>query len=496
MAAASVSSRTRSQPCGALAAGLTDRKVGFKSKRKPTVKVETKEEEDEKENAKRIKREDANHKQKLQRLIASEKRKAIAAQKAAALEKRKLQRAEAGAEAAKKKRAQEDADYRDGVIDDRVAKGAVMLETAIKALLPAPLTMEDIKAFDAQYRANPARLWRNESAMLKCAYDDTMRTDRVWTTTKKLATMISNRSQEAFQSGLDAIKNGAIDLKDVDCFLPVFRHQKDRYCMDCRHGSSERIARLPNGCSVPSSACRKMSIMRLWVGAIGAGFSHRQMVEVNAWKEEEGEEPRDETVVKTLSHLATFSSFLHTVLFPTGFATRYNEVFNCRGMSALEMAIGLSYRYGGGHGFCFTPALMLLQAMPLEAIMPCRHKVHASDYGVNSPDWYEERYGRGGSDAHRIYACTDVTYVKDKLKAHQDAFKAWADDDNKFVLGVFSDAPAREAALQVVAGFADTTVIPWSIHDLIAAQDAPVAAPAPISPSDAVPASAAASAAS
>jgi hypothetical protein len=214
---------------------------------------------------------------------------------------------------------------------ERDAEKAQKKQGKIKALTTAvvghPLTAIELRNFQKAYASNPERLWSNTSEVFKCSYDDTKNDSVLWTTTRKLGDMIASRSTEGFIKARQAILSGEIAIAYVDCFLPVTRDLEDPYCLDCRHGSSTGYQR-----PYPPASCRKRSILRSWIGAADVDYNSLSPNGITL-------SPRGQQLLW----------FFNDVLLPTGLASRYNEVFNCRGQSVGTFTAELFRVHMGDH---------------------------------------------------------------------------------------------------------------------------------------------------
>lgn len=190
----------------------------------------------------------------------------------------------------------------------------------------ARLTMDQLTFYQLQYASNPERLWKTHPDKFLCRVPhlppetDTL----LWKTTQQVGNMLSGRNQYALQAILSSVEKKEIDLKYVDCFLPVMR-MPDQFCdTGC------------SNCNYSGGFRRKMSIVRAWISM------HTFASEV-MW------------------------DFFNIILLPTGLASRYNEIATCCQRSVLNFASSL------GLTDCIprSPlklhmAFFVLQALPFE----------------------------------------------------------------------------------------------------------------------------------
>jgi hypothetical protein len=160
------------------------------------------------------------------------------------------------------------------------------------------------------YASNPERLRPCDSKTLKCEYNDIDTDSLVWTTTLQLATIMQERTVTAYCNALIAVRSKQIDLRYVDCFLPVFRDTREDYCYQCK----------------ATSVSRKLSILRMWLGDNFTNCLSYKNDELNRQYE-------------------PCKAFFFEVLIPTGLATRYNEPCDCSGQTAIDWLIDVCYGY-------------------------------------------------------------------------------------------------------------------------------------------------------
>jgi hypothetical protein len=227
------------------------------------------------------------------------------------------------------------------------------LQNVVIGLLHHPASPAILAQLQNQYASNPERLWSSNSEMFKCSYDDTKNDSLLSVTSRKVGDMIASRSTEGFAAARKAIFTGAIPIEHVDCFLPVTRDTADPYCSDC-HG----MERNPN-----PALCRKRSILRLWAGALGAVS------------------PTAVSLSQLSPRCRELFRFFYQVLLPTGLASRYNEVFNCKGQTVGAFMMEQFYAHLGYDerqprnlhelhpSIRISPALILAAQFPVQSLI-------------------------------------------------------------------------------------------------------------------------------
>lgn len=154
--------------------------------------------------------------------------------------------------------------------------------------------------FHAQdYSARP-NLWRNGPDQMRCdAVHDRIGDEVTWNTSLAIAEAINCRTDAALRAVCDDVYAGKVDLRSVDCYLPVLE-RPHRHCISCGHHTSRR------------------SVIALWISAVGTyGIA---------------------TVGWGASRVSLLFRFFWCVIVPSGFAVRFNEPVACRGRTALEYA--------------------------------------------------------------------------------------------------------------------------------------------------------------
>lgn len=271
------------------------------------------------------------------------------------------------------------------------------------ALFGRPLTMSDLRLYQQEYTQNPKRCWSSNVKSLRCEEDDTETDSVLWKTSKAVADAIADRETKSFLDICTRVRHGLIDIKNIDCFLPVARVE-DAFmisgCADCGFGRGDTNRWKT---TLSDKQRRKLSILRLWLGA-SAGTNFKAAIQDDRLggdgypPQRVGDRPR------------ALAMFFREILLPTGFATRYNEPFNCSGQRAMDFALQMFRGHAAG------PALIMAALMPSDACMHVSRSIDEhSLWHIRPLEWYERTF-HYTDDAARIEADRASVLIDMRLK--------------------------------------------------------------------------------
>lgn len=299
-----------------------------------------------------------------------------------------------------------------------------ILAQTLDEVLGQSLTINEFTDFQNQYKSNPERCWSSNTRQLECSYDDTDNNSLVWNTSKHLADILAPRTIEAIEAATLAVQTNAIDIFNVDCYLPVRRHAEAwgfSNCADCGYTGVTETNAVGSRNSETSTTIthpkhfRKMSILRLWAGCLG-GFIGKTADE------------NDKKKTKALVN------FFRVVLLPSGVASRYNEPFNCAGETLLKFILKLRYEYNSNHNtfqLKSDPAVIIMHLFPIDSCLDIQLLRRVSDDCLwqivpahdESNGWVANLYGRREdwpypSGTAKLYQ--SAVYVHNKIKQFQE----------------------------------------------------------------------------